>query len=206
MGIDRAFFFTSVRSSLFDGRLRAAQVEGLSAILDKWETKLPRGDDRWLAYMLATAHHETGRTMQPVRETFAASDAEAIARLDRAFANGVLRSVRTPYWRKDADGKSWLGRGFVQITHKANYAKLGAAIGIDLVADPARAMELDTANAIMFTGMIKGLFTGRKLADFFSPSREDWRSARKIINALDRADLVADYARAYHQALSRRPR
>ncbi len=202
MGINRKHFFDSARRHLFDGKLAAPQVAGLTAILDKWEREMPDADDRWLAYMLGTAHHETGRTMQPVRETFASSDAQAIARLDAAFAKGVLTWVKSPYWRKDANGKSWLGRGFVQITHKANYQKLGNAIGVDLVADPTRAMDLSTANAIMFTGMIKGLFTGRKLADSFAGSTENWRSARKIINGLERADLVASYAKAYYDAIS----
>jgi hypothetical protein len=30
----------------------------------------------------------------------------------------------------------------------------------------------------------------------------DWVSARKIINGRDRADLIADYGRAYYAALS----
>lgn len=201
MGINRKLFFDSVRRDLFDGKLTAAHVAGLSAILTKWERDMPNADQRWLAYMLGTAHHETGRTLQPVRETFASSDAQAIARLDHAYAKGALTWVKTPYWHKDADGKSWLGRGFVQITHKANYQKLGSAIGIDLVGDPDRAMDLDVANKIMFTGMTNGLFTGRRLRNYFAGSAEDWRSARKIINGLERADLVASYAKSYYTAI-----
>lgn len=53
----------------------------MNAILSEWEA---RGllDKRWLAYMLATAFHETGSRMQPVRETFASSDAQAITNLE----------------------------------------------------------------------------------------------------------------------------
>ena len=40
----------------------------MSTILNEWEENLPNADDRWLAYMLATAFHETARTMQPIRE------------------------------------------------------------------------------------------------------------------------------------------
>lgn len=202
MAINRRHFFDSARRHLFDGRLSASQVAGLTVILDIWEADMAAADDRWLAYMLGTAHHETGRTMQPVRETFAATDAQAIARLDSAYAKGVLSWVRTPYWRKDPDGKSWFGRGYVQITHKANYQKLSHAIGVDLVACPDLAMEPGIAAAIMVSGMTRGLFTGRKLSDMFNDEREDWRAARKIINGLERADLVAAYARAYHAAIS----
>ena len=114
MAINRKFFFDQVHIRLFDGGLKQSQVDGLTAILDRWEGKMPGEDDRWLAYMLGTAHHETGRTMQPVRETFAATDDRAIAILERAYAAGKLTWVKTPYWRKDEAGRSWLGRGLVQ--------------------------------------------------------------------------------------------
>lgn len=202
MAINRKFFFDQVKASLFDGSFKQTQVDGLTGILDKWEKESPDADDRWLAYMLGTAHHETRRTMQPVRETFASSDAQAISRLDKAYAKGVLTWVKTPYWRVDGAGKSWFGRGLVQITHKSNYQKLGKAIGVDLVADPSLALQLDTALKIMFVGMREGLFTGVSLSDRFSPTVERWRHARQIINGLERADLVASYAKAYYGAIS----
>lgn len=202
MAINRRFFFDNVRLALFDGSLKSSQVQGLGAILDKWEADSPQADDRWLAYMLGTAHHETGRTMQPVRETFASSDAQAISRLNSSFRSGRLTWVSTPYWLPDRDGKSWLGRGFVQITFKRNYEKLGDMIGVNLTADPTRAMDIDVALKIMFAGMREGAFTGKKLADYFSPTREDWRNARRIINGVERADLVASYARKYYASIS----
>lgn len=202
MSINRKFFLTEARNRLFDGSLGKNQAIGLLAILDKWERLFSRSDDRWLAYMLGTVHHETGRTMQPVRETFATSDGQVIARLEKAFGLGRLPWVKTPYWRPDGNGKSWYGRGLVQITHKANYKRLGDAIGVDLVADPGLALKMDVALKIMFSGMIQGLFTGKALGDFFSGDKENWRQARRIINGLERADLVAGYARAYYGCIS----
>ena len=202
MVIDRKVFFASIRGSLFGGRLSGLQVAGTGAILDAWEAMRPESDPRWLAYMLATAFHETAATMQPVRETLAASDAAAAARLESAWARGRLGSVRTPYWRPDPDGRYWLGRGLVQLTHKANYERMSRETGIDLVADPARAMEMEVAVAILFAGMEKGLFTGRKLADYFTPGRADWTNARRVINGLDRAADVAAYGRCFHRALA----
>jgi hypothetical protein len=202
MSINRDFFFDHTRGSLFEGSLRPSQLNGMIAILDKWEAESPKDDDRWLAYMLGTAHHETGRTMQPVRETFAATDDDAIKRLERAWVAGKLKWVNTPYWRRDADGKSWLGRGFVQLTHKANYETLGAAINVDLTTDPDQAMDLDTALKVMFFGMRSGLFISAKLSDFFNTSKENWVQARKIINGLESADPVANYAKTYYAAIS----
>ncbi len=202
MTINRTFFFAHARQVLFDGALKPPQVVGISAILDKWEADMPNSDDRYLAYMLGTAHHETGRTMQPVRETFASSDVQAIARLNAAFKSGKLTWVKHPYWMPDVNGKSWLGRGLVQITHQANYQKLQTLTGIDITTDPNQAMVLSTAVAIMFQGMLTGAFTGKKLQDFFDGPKEKWREARSIINGLERADLVASYARQYYASIS----
>lgn len=202
MSINRDFFFDHVRESLFKGSLRQSQLDGITAILDKWEAESSKDDDRWLAYMLGTTHHETGRTMQPVRETFAVTDDDAIKRLDKAWSAGRLPWVKTPYWQRDADGKSWFGRGFVQLTHKTNYQKLGTAINVDIITDPDRAMDLDTALKVLFVGMRKGLFTSVKLSDCFNASKENWVQARKIINGLESADLVASYAKTYYAAIS----
>lgn len=202
MTINRNFFFDRALAYLFDGRGSSSQRAGLQAILDCWEGSFAKLDDRWLAYMLATAHHETGRLMIPVRETFANSDAEAISRLNRAYAAGKLPWVRTPYWQVDADGKSWFGRGLVQITHKSNYERLGRAIGVDLVANPSFALDQGVAVRILFAGMMNGLFTGKSLAHFFAGNKEDWRGARKIINGIERQDLVASYAKAYYSCIS----
>jgi len=202
MAINRTFFFDEVRQKLFRGTMAKDQVDGMTAVLDKWEKESAGADDRWLAYMLGTAYHESARTMQPVRETLASTDAKAIAILDRAFAKGQLPWVSNPYWRPDGEGKSWLGRGLVQLTHKANYRKMSEITGVDLVADPTRAMDMDVALKIMVEGMRRGSFTGKALANFFSPGKEDWVGARQIINGLERAHPVGDYGRAFYGALS----
>jgi hypothetical protein len=205
MQIKRPAFFDFVRAKLFQGRLGASQVEGLTAILDGWQARVGLGDMQPLAYVLATAFHETAATMQPVRETLAASDRVAIARLEEAFAAGRLGSVKTPYWRPDADGKSWLGRGLVQLTHRRNYAAMSGVTGIDLLADPGRTMEMPVSVAILIEGMRRGSFTGRKLDDYFGPGRADWAGARKIINGNDRAELVARHGRLFAEALDSTP-
>ncbi|WP_197434244.1 glycoside hydrolase family 19 protein [Agrobacterium vitis] len=198
--MDRAKFFAAVRTSLFGGALTQNQVNGITAILDAWQASTMT-DLRWLAYMLATAFHETAQTMQPVRETRAASDKQAIAILDRSWAKGTMPWVKSAYWRIGADGKSWLGRGYVQLTHKSNYTTLGNAIGVDLVANPVLAMREDIALKVMFTGMSEGLFTRVKLDDFFQGNKTDWVNARRIINGTESAGVVAAYGKAFHTAL-----
>ncbi|MBX5089084.1 hypothetical protein HJB60_07860 [Rhizobium lentis] len=199
--MDRILFFDAVRQELFRGELTQPQVVGMSAILDVWEKRFAQADRRWLAYILATAYHETAYTMQPVRETLAESDMRAVEILEAAFAAGRLSWVKTPYWRPDEDGRCWLGRGLVQLTHKRNYEAMSALTGIDLVADPDRAMEMDAAVTILIEGMLQGSFTGHRLADHLNATTEDWVNARRIVNGTDRAEKLAGYAIAFNAAL-----
>lgn len=201
--MDRRIFFDEVRASLFKGTLQQPQVEGMSAILDYWQARHADDDRRWLAYILATAFHETAYTMQPVRETLAGSDEKAIEILDRAHAAGKLSWVKTVYWLPDEDGKSWLGRGLVQLTHKRNYEAMSLLTGIDLVAAPDRAMEMAAAVQILVEGMIAGSFTRHRLADHLNGEKDDWVNARRIVNGTDRAEKLGDYGRLFDAALRR---
>jgi predicted chitinase len=200
MRIDRRIVFAGLRNAVFGGRLGQGQVEGIEAVLTRF---CARGwaEPRWLAYMLATAHHETGGTMQAVRETFAPTDEEAVARLERAWRAGRLPTVTMPYWRRDPEGRSYYGRGLVQITHRENYAKMSRVTGLDLVAEPDLALRPDVASTILVVGMTEGLFSGARLSDFFSGTTADWIGARKIVNGTDRAKKIAVTARAFDAAI-----
>lgn len=196
--INRDFFYYQVRRSLFDGKLRASQVAGLSVLLDYWDTRLSKRDDRWLAYALATAHHETGRTMQPIAERGGNEYKRRLYDITgfdpvRARANGNTM---------EGDGVLYAGRGYVQLTWKNNYRRAGTAVGENLLLHPDRAMAPAVAAPILFEGMIGGWFTGRKLADYFSPSQSRWSEARRIINGKDKADLIKGFGLQYYAAIS----
>lgn len=208
MAIDRKKFFEGVRQGPFPGKLQASQVSGMNAILDEWErrnlTELPM-----LADMLATAYHETFASMQPVIETRNPSKDKtnpsvdtAIARLESSWKRGKMPWVKSAYWRKDKDGLSWLGRGLPQVTHKFNYAKAEKALGIPFTKKPELMLEMKHAIPVMFEGMLNGWFTGKKLSDYFGPGMTpQWRNARKIINGLEKADVVAGYAKQFYTDL-----
>ena len=51
------------------------------------------------------------------------------------------------------------------------------------------------ALAILFEGMARGSFTGKKLSDYFEGGSEDWVEARRIVNGADRAALAPEAAR-----------
>jgi putative chitinase len=181
--INRKFFFDRVRNTLFDGGLKPGQVGGLNAILNEWEKNYSKKDDRWLAYMLATAHHETDRTMQPIEE----------------YGKGKGKKYGIP---DPVTGKVYYGRGFVQLTWNYNYKTLGKALNVDLYRKPELALNLNIATQVMFYGMINGTFTGRRLGRYFNTTSEDWVNARRIINGTDKANLIAGYAKEYYAAIS----
>lgn len=188
--MNRSVFFDSVRAAPFKGRLTQRQTDGLTALLDACDKVSPPLDLRFEAYMLATAFHETARTMQPIEE----------------YGKGRGRAYGHPAgpWHQVYDG-----RGDVQLTWERNYAHATQrlrALGVigadvDLERDPDLAMRPDIAAAIMIHGMLEGWFTGKKLADYFTTKVSDWGNARRIINGTDCALKIAIYGKNFYAAL-----
>ena len=194
--LDPKTFFEHIRGPhhLFSS-LNQGQVAGINAILECWNSG-PKGlfqppvYDAHLAYMLATVYHETAQTMQAIKEGLHASD---------AWRKSHLRYY--PYY----------GRGLVQLTWKANYQKATEFLrhfypkeagSIDLVNNPDQALDSKYAVAILFYGMSTGMFTGCSLHTFIHGGTMDFVHARKIINGMDRADLIAGYAKSFMSAVS----
>jgi hypothetical protein len=104
--------------------------------------------------------------------------------------------VSRPYWR---DG--FFGRGYVQLTHEANYARAGRELGLDLVRNASKALEPEVAAEILVRGMRDGWFTGQKLADYVTLQASNYRGARRIVNGTDKATVIAELAREFEAAL-----
>src|SRR5688572_1317960 len=120
----RKAFYDEIRDSLF-GKMTQGQVNGIEAILNEWD-KSGLTDKRWLAYILATAYHETATTMQAIRE----------------YGFGKGKAYGKPHPKT---GHIYAGRGLVQITWYENYLKMGKILGIDLVNNPDLALNIDVA-------------------------------------------------------------
>lgn len=162
-------------------KITQQQVDGVTSILEAAAGRLPRS---WCAYCLATAYHETNRTMAGVREAYWTSEE----------------------WRKrNLRYYPWYGRGLVQLTWEDNYKKAGEKLDIDLIANPDLALVLKHAVDIMIEGMLEGWFTGKKLRDYIpaDAEREHYKNARRIINGTDKADLIAGYAVEFDKALKK---
>jgi len=202
--INRNFFFDRVRSHLFAGTLKQKQVQGLDFILDVWEASHAKKDDRWLAYALGTAYHETAFTMQPIHEI--GGNAYFFKMYDPQSPDPKRRIVAKNLGNmKSGDGVLFHGRGYVQLTGRTNYQKMGAAFGVDLTSNQAaadRVLDAGLAAKIMFKGMEDGIFTGLGFPKFFSGPKEDWVNARKIINGLDRAQKIAVHSKEFYSAIS----
>lgn len=185
--INRAQFFASIRP-LFKG-LSQSQVDGLNFLLDAFEQDGNLSVQE-MAYMLATAYHETAATMLPIEE----------------YGKGR--------WRKygqniDIDGSRYkglphiyYGRGYVQLTWLTNYKLAGDKICVDLVNHPELALNPTYAAQIMIAGMREGWFTGKKLSDYIKTSKVDYVGARRIINGTDEARKIAGYAEIFEKALT----
>lgn len=196
-------FFDNIKRDVFGGSMTLAQVDGVNLIIAAWDRHAPNGTFEGLAYVFATAYHETARTMEPVRETLATSSAQAVIRLDRAWKSGRMPWVTRRYWATDRNNQSPHGRGLVQLTHPENYEKADRKLGLGgaLIKNYDLAMRADISAKITVIGMTEGWFTAKKLSDYCRAGRPDFRGARRIINGTDKAAVIAAYAQEFLEAL-----
>ena len=191
MNIEKRNFFSNYRD--FFGNLSQRQVDGLDQLLDAIRSDEAVTDLRHLAYMLATVKHECADTWHPVTEYG-----------NRAYFNkynaGTDIGKRLGNIHK-GDGFLYRGRGYVQITGRANYEKLGMAAGVDILTFPDKALEPDTAFKIMVSSMMSGLFTGKSLYTYIHDGVCDYMEARRIINGKDQAEKIAKYAFTFEKIL-----
>ncbi len=170
--MNRRVFFDAIRKPLFGRRIKRGQVEGIERILDYWQANWPKMPIEELAYVLATVKWETVHTFQPIEEGYPLKGEKL-----RAYQRGLH------YYPA-------YGRGLVQTTWPANYARLG----LNTPADYPKALEWDYALHFLFEGMIFGWFTGKKLSDYITPEQQDYVGARAIVNGEDHAKDIANYA------------
>lgn len=187
-----AAFFAAVRESLFGGKLSQRDVDMLTLIAGAWERygdKFSFGDYR-LAYLMATAFHETGR-FKWLREIWGPTAAQKRYEGRKDLGNTV-----------PGDGKRFMGRGLVHITGRRNYTDWAERLDLDMVGRPELAEDPEIAARILVEGCVKGTFTGKRLSDYINSDQIDYVNARRVVNGLDKADLIGSYAVKFATALA----
>lgn len=196
--INRKIFFDGIRQSPFPKKLNKEQVNGINVVLDEWEARNLK-DYRCLAYILATDKWETNHTMQPIKEI--GSNAYFTKMYDIKGSRPALAKRNGNIY--PGDGIKYCGKGYVQLTWRANYRRMGELLKIDLEENPDLAMVPEIAIKILFEGMFRaesfrGDFTGKSLEDYFNNKTTDWIGARRIINGTDKAKEIAAIAKEFY--------
>ena len=148
-------------------------------------------DKSHIAYVLASAHHESGMGMK-LTET----------------ANGTAYEGRADLCNTQlGDGPKYKGRGFVQITGRCNYTRYTDILSakgnkVDLVNNPEKAAQPDIAAIIIAHGMSNGSFTGKSLSNYGVDPNYNFVGARWIVNRQDKAVKIAKIARSYRKAMN----
>ncbi len=138
-------------------------------------------DRRQIAYIVATAQHET--------DNFATS---------REY-DGPNQAIRNGY----GGGENYYGRGYVQVTHDRNYDRMATTLGdprIRTIPDIV-AQEATLGAQTTVVGMSRGLYTGVGLDRYINSQNADYTDARAVVNGTDRAAHIAGLARTWEQNL-----
>ncbi|VVO40422.1 hypothetical protein PS691_05687 [Pseudomonas fluorescens] len=165
------------------------------AINTYYESSLQKANLYEVSYMLATARHET--YYYPDAEFF--SEKPEVGKLsyfnkyDPVLASDPegRETARRNGNTQEGDGFKYRGRGCVHLTWKNNYQKFSNLLFFDFVSNPDAAAKFEYSIPIMIIGMTKGMFTGKKLADYLNINKVDYLAARKIINGTDEKVLIA---------------
>lgn len=183
-----------VARNMLGGSLDQVQVDSINAILKAWK-QYGDGDNRKLAYILATAQNESN--FKPISENLNYTSAERIQKVwpkrfptvdsAKPYVKNPRKLANMVYGGKlgntePDDGYEFIGRGYVQLTGKDNYWKFSTLVGYDLVETPDFAKSIEPAARILVIGMIKGMFTGKLLASYINTTLCDFFNARSIIN------------------------
>lgn len=133
-----------------------------------------------MAYVLATAYHETAFTVKPIKEMGSAAY--------------LMAKKYYPYF----------GRGYIQVTWKYNYEMVAEKLGLSkdyFLNEPDKLLYRQYAIPALVRGMKEGWYTGKKLSDYITIQRSGFVNARRIVNGTDKAAVIAGYAKEYDALL-----
>jgi putative chitinase len=171
----------------------------LRDIFDYLEKNPAISDLKTLAYTLATIRHDSSGTFRPLTELGSAEQLERRYGPDTPQGRSLGNS-------QAGDGFLYRGRGYLQLTGRRNYQRVNGELGLvgtpdDLETNPDALLKPDLSFRAMVWGLTTGYFTGRKISDFVTAEKADYRNARKAVNGLDHAEQIAADAVKFEQVL-----
>ncbi len=178
--------YVTISTKLFNGKMSASQKQGIDILVAAGSALSKEA----LAYVLATAYHETAATMQPIEEYGKGRN--------RTYGHKVKYSGK-PY---NDTAHVYYGRGYTQNTWYENYEKLSKANnrGWDFLNHPELLLQAEPSAWATIYAMTTGLYTGKKLGHYFNAEVKDPINARRIINGLDCTYKIQGYYDIFFQA------
>lgn len=161
-------------------KLTKAQGDAVRLIVSECERQMVT-DLRQIAYVLGTVYHEC--RFKSIKEI-------------RAERGTDVYKMQQRYWPS-----GFYGRGFSQLTWRKNYQKFSPVVGFDLVKNPDLVLKPEIGSKILVFGMKHGTFVANGLESminldrYFNAIKTDWFNARRIVNGIFRAEMVAEAAK-----------
>jgi hypothetical protein len=152
--------------------------------------------DAQLAYMIATAHHESHL------------GGDMIENGDDSYFKQYADRKTLGNTNKD-DHLKYKGRGYSQMTGYGNYSEFTNILKIDLINNPDLANDPSIAAKVLSQGMRDGTFTKKRLDKYVNGKIQDYYNARRVINGILKkkpktvkvANDIATRANVYAKAL-----
>lgn len=94
------------------------------------------------------------------------------------------------------------GRGHVQLTWEDNYRDSSADAGVDLVKNPDAMLDPVISARVLWKGLLDGRWNGRKLGLRAYLDNGDIIQARRTVNVLDKAEVIAGYHNQFLKAIT----
>lgn len=117
-----------------------------------------------MAGAMGSIRVECGKNFKPIRE----------------YASGEAYEGRADLGNtQKGDGVRFAGKGYLQITGRANYAFYGQKIGLDLISNPDLALDVEVG-----AKLLAHYFTERKVVQ--ACMNKDWLLVRKLINGVNK--------------------
>jgi predicted chitinase len=171
-------WINSYKESFNKPSLESYEIEAIERLTKAFD-KYGDGDVNKLAYIFATTKLETqmGRY-----------DTELGSNCVNYEGNSILGNSQS------GDGCRYKGRGLPQLTGRRNYTLASQHFKTDYIGNPQLLASKKHSAKVAVWGMMDGVYTTKKLADYINSSKVDFVNARRVVNGLDKAQTIAGYA------------